>query len=139
MALTQITGSGIGQVTNIKIGGSGSANTLDDYEEGTWTPVTNSGSWTVTSAKYTKVGAMVTCTFDVTATSTISANDFTGLPFTPDINSAGVVGYQNSESGEVFGILVQSSNVWNFRVGSTQKGLANGSQARGMFTYTTAT
>jgi hypothetical protein len=122
----------------VYLGGTGSANKLDDFEEGNWTPVTNSGSWTVNSAKYTKVGAMVTCTFDVTATSTISANDFTGLPFTPDTNSAGVVGYQNSESGEVFGILVQSSSLWNFRVGSTQYGLANGSLVRGMFTYTTA-
>ena len=80
---------------------------------------------------------MVTCTFDVTATSTVSS-DFTGLPFAPNINSAGVVGYQNSESGEVFSILVQASSIWNFRVGSTQKGLANGSLARGMLTYTTA-
>jgi hypothetical protein len=122
----------------VYLGGTGSANLLDDYEEGNWTPVTNSGSWTVNSAKYSKVGAMVTCTFDVLATSTISSNDFTGLPFTPDINSAGVVGYQSSESGEVFSILVQSANIWNFRVGSTQKGLANGSLARGAFTYVTA-
>jgi hypothetical protein len=122
----------------VYLGGTGAANKLDDYEEGNWTPVTNSGSWTVNSAKYTKVGAMVTCTFDVTATSTISANDFTGLPFTPSVNSAGVVGYQNSESGEVFGILVQSTSLWNFRVASTQKGLANGSLARGTFTFVTA-
>jgi hypothetical protein len=118
-------------------GDTAAANALDDYEEGTWTPYTGSGSWTVNSATYTKIGHLVTCTFDLTATSGIAASDFTGLPFTPNINSAGVIGYQNSESGEVFGILVQSSNIWNFRVGSTQKGLVNGALVRGMFTYTT--
>ena len=65
MALTQIIGSGIGQVTDIKIGGSGSANTLDDYEEGTFdltvsdaTSGGNTGSVTQ-SNKYTKIGDTV--------------------------------------------------------------------------------
>ena len=113
------------------------ANTLDDYEEGTWTPITHSGSWTVNSATYTKVGNMVTCRLYVVATSGIAANDFTGLPFTPAANSAGVLGYQNSEANLTYGILVQSSNIWNFRLGSTQKGLINGRQVMGMFSYHT--
>ena len=115
------------------------ANTLDDYEEGTWTPTTPNGSWTIASATYTKVGQLVTCHFDVRASATISAaGDFTGLPFTPTNNSAGVVGYQNSEGGTIFGILVQTSPSWNFRVGATQKGLANSAYARGVFSYITA-
>ena len=121
----------------ILLGGNAVANKLDDYEEGTWTPVTSSGSWTVGFATYTKVGNMVTCRFHVTATATISVNDFTGLPFTPDTNSAGICGYQNSESGEVYSILVQNSNVWNFRLASVQKGMANSSQVFGMFSYST--
>ena len=80
---------------------------------------------------------MVTCRFKITATATIAANDFTGLPFTPASESAGVCGYQNSEAGEVFSILTQTSNVWNFRVASTQKGLVNGALVSGMFTYQT--
>ena len=119
------------------LGGTAAANKLDDYEEGTWTPVTNSGSWTVNTGTYTKVGNMVTCRFKITATATISANDFTGLPFTPASESAGVCGYQNSESGVVFSIAVQSSNVWNFRVASAQKGVANGALVYGIFTYHT--
>ena len=119
------------------VAGNATSNTLDDYEEGTWTPVTSSGSWTVGFATYTKVGNMVTCRFHVTATATISVNDFTGLPFTPDTNSAGICGYQNSESGEVYSILVQNSNVWNFRLASVQKGMANSSQVFGMFSYST--
>jgi hypothetical protein len=67
------------------------ANTLDDYEEGTWTPVTGPVSTTATyafrSGYYTKVGRLVTCTFGLkhnggvwtTGQSTIS-----GLPFTID-------------------------------------------------------
>ena len=123
--------------TGIYLGAYATANLLDDYEEGTWTPVTSSGSWTVNSADYTKVGNMVTCRFKITATATIAANDFTGLPFTPASESAGVCGYQNSEAGEVFSILTQTSNVWNFRVASTQKGLVNGALVSGMFTYQT--
>ena len=59
---------------SIFLGGTGSANELDDYEEGSWTPilqaydVDNSNTWTnatydnaldYTSARYTKVGRIV--------------------------------------------------------------------------------
>jgi len=65
MALTQITGSGIGQVTNIKIGGSGDANSLDDYEEGTFEVSFSPSSGSVTAPsgsnllKYVKIGTTV--------------------------------------------------------------------------------
>jgi hypothetical protein len=117
--------------------GTGTSELLDDYEEGTWTPVTNSGSWNIGFATYTKIGNMVTCRFQVVATSTIAANDFTGLPFTPAEFSAGVCGYQNSESAITYGILVQTPSVWNFRHGSTQKGVTNAAQVFGMFSYRT--
>ena len=68
------------------------ANLLDDYEEGTWTPVLTgttslSGTQTYgnTSGKYCKVGAMVFChmTIGLTAKATISGSlAITGLPFT---------------------------------------------------------
>jgi hypothetical protein len=45
--------------------GTGTSELLDDYEEGTWTPVTNSGSWNIGFATYTKIGNMVTCRFQV--------------------------------------------------------------------------
>jgi hypothetical protein len=67
MALTQVIGSGIGQVTDIKLGGSGSANTLGDYEEGTFSPVfqtggnTNGITHSISSGTYTKVGNRVIC------------------------------------------------------------------------------
>ena len=65
-------------------------NTLDDYEEGNWTPVyfglggTTAPTYSVQSGKYTKVGRSVT----LTGTLTITAHDATGnmnlsgFPFT---------------------------------------------------------
>ena len=61
---------------------SSNANTLDDYEEGTWTPTyqTNNSdiagfSYAVQSAKYVKIGKLVTVNFSV---STINAAGMTG-------------------------------------------------------------
>ena len=66
------------------LGGTGTANKLEDYEEGTWSPAIN-GS-TITTGFYTKVGRMCVATFG-DATSNIpeltNGSDFliTGLPF----------------------------------------------------------
>jgi len=118
-------------------GDTAAANALDDYEEGTFTPsFTTSGTLTVNSATYTKIGRQVTCRFYLTASTTCSG-DITGLPFTPNGESGGVVGYQTHISGETIGILVQAANVWNLRIGQTQYGLSAGKQIRGMFTYFT--
>jgi len=53
------------------------ANTLDDYEEGTWTPVVadaasggNTGTCTVSSAKYVKIGRLVSVQCDIRAVNT---------------------------------------------------------------------
>ena len=72
----------------VYLGGTGTANHLDDYEEGTWTPVlgggwtTNSGTWAATGS-YTKIGNLVTVSFKHTA-GNMSWNvgaSLTGLPF----------------------------------------------------------
>ena len=68
---------------------SADVNTLDDYEEGSWTPVFTSAAGTITSytvnaAKYTKIGRLVTLSFDVTITNNGTgavAINVTGLPF----------------------------------------------------------
>ena len=76
---------------NIYLGGTGSANALDDYEEGTWTPsyagsTTGSVSYGSRGGTYTKIGNLVTAWFSlVNFTTTGSwAGDVkvTGLPFT---------------------------------------------------------
>jgi len=120
-------------------GDTAAANGLDDYEEGTWTPTTPNGSWTVQDNTYVKIGKIVHCKARVTATSTISSADFGGLPFTVTGNySAGSVGYHSSISSQVFTVLVQANNLFNFRTGATQYGLANTKTAIFAFTYETS-
>jgi hypothetical protein len=72
--------------SGVYIGGTAAANLLDDYEEGTWTPDDQSGatlSFTVTGAKYTKIGNIVECRASVTYPSTAdgSTAKIGGLPF----------------------------------------------------------
>lgn len=71
---------------------SADANCLDDYEEGTWTPViagnstAGSYSYSVRAGSYTKVGRIVTAQCTMTGITTGSAGSgcltITGLPFT---------------------------------------------------------
>ena len=72
---------------------SANANTLDDYEEGTWPPVIRgsgtAGTYqqTVTRALYTKVGRQVTLQCYITMASTVTGGgtgylQITGAPFT---------------------------------------------------------
>jgi hypothetical protein len=63
--------SGAGITFPATASASSNANTLDDYEEGTWTPTvyggTTAGTTTYTAQRgfYTKIGRAVTITFDV--------------------------------------------------------------------------
>jgi hypothetical protein len=70
----------------VYLGGTGSANKLEDYEEGTWTPVDGSGQVTILGATgvYTKVGRQVTVIAAFTYPSTSQTNYaiVAGLPFT---------------------------------------------------------
>ena len=79
------------------IGGTGAANYLDDYEEGTWTPVLQFGgagsssstgvTYTAQVGRYTKVGKKVTIEGGVAITARgSSTGDFNigGLPFTQE-------------------------------------------------------
>jgi hypothetical protein len=88
-------GSGIASVNGVQFpatqSASANANTLDDYEEGTWTPTatgfsTNTG-W---SGTYTKIGRLVYLTVRHTTaiTSTKLTSIITGLPFLPAENSS---------------------------------------------------
>ena len=70
--------------SGIYLGGTGAANKLEDYEEGTWTPTPSSGSFSTNIATYTKVGRLVTvryfCLFN-SAGSGSGAMTISGLPF----------------------------------------------------------
>ena len=65
---------------------SAAANALDDYEEGTWSPSLNNGAFSgVLTARYIKIGKQVTVFIyaqGITDTTTTSALQISGLPFT---------------------------------------------------------
>ena len=73
----------------VYLGGTGSANKLDDYEEGTYTPVVNAGSASGTRTYasqhgvYTKIGRRVFVWFDLTVSSWSGASGtmLVSLPF----------------------------------------------------------
>jgi len=84
--MTDLTLSG-----SLFLGGTGSANELDDYEEGTWTAtITTTGTDFTTASRdtsgwYTKVGNLVTAHCSPSITSPTSGTGdliITGLPFT---------------------------------------------------------
>ena len=76
------------------------ANTLDDYEEGTWTPIVGgTATYTTQVGKYTKVGRLVTvsCEIEINVIGTGSTIAILGLPFTSVGDQiAGAVGYWQS-------------------------------------------
>jgi hypothetical protein len=83
------------------------ANTLDDYEEGTWTPSDASGaslSFTNASGKYTKIGRQVTAWGRVTFPSTANGNNHQigGLPFAianvQEDRGGGMIGYKTEST-----------------------------------------
>jgi len=105
---------------------SSNANTLDDYEEGTWTPTVNgSGSnptvtYTQQSGTYVKVGKTVTVTCDV-RWSAVSGGSGSliigGLPFASSATySTGAVvdktGVNTSAAGQILAFETRASNAF---------------------------
>jgi hypothetical protein len=116
----------VGQITayttgiSINLGGTGSANALDDYEEGTWTPIFKGDggdptcTYDIQGGKYIKIGQQVTAWFTLgtDASSGGSGNlRVGGIPFTPD------------PSGDYGGILTSE---YGFATTGTIKRLGNG-------------
>jgi len=85
---------------------SADANTLDDYEEGTWTPTLTFSTpgdlsvvYSTRTASYTKIGRSINVNFQIvtsTFTHTTAAGTvlITGLPFTSNAISRGSAGFQ---------------------------------------------
>ena len=84
------------------------ANTLDDYEEGTWTPAYSGITGSPTSiARYVKIGGQVTLTYEQTGgtfTCTGGSGVITGIPFL-GIGGTGVV----SACGAISNTVVTSA------------------------------
>jgi hypothetical protein len=108
-----VTPAGTGGCLQLKSGitfpatqsASSDANTLDDYEEGTWTPsVGGDATYTSQIGQYTKVGNLVYAKFTVIigTLGTGRTNDISGLPFsvsnTIAAEATGSIGYYASLS-----------------------------------------
>ena len=97
----------------VYLGGTGSANKLDDYEEGTWTPTFTSWTTNPTSAsgRYTKVGRLVLITFVGVGGAKASSTSayIEGLPFA--IQGSGAVGsVSNSGVADYGNVLFQNTD-----------------------------
>jgi hypothetical protein len=97
---------------------SSDANTLDDYEEGTWTPAfvnIGTGTYTTQFGRYTKVGRLVTieCYLVLATLGTASgAAIISGLPFNSSTTSATAQMWTNNfaSSGQNIVGLIAGSN-----------------------------
>ena len=108
----------------VYLGGTTSANLLDDYEEGTWTPtaIGTSGAATLSEASgsYTKVGRMVTVNAEIDVSSVNTASGivrFGGLPFTvaniispSGIEASGSVSYWTGFTSAVNSLTVYATD-----------------------------
>jgi len=120
------------------------ANTLDDYEEGTWTPaVTTSGFGSGTlNGTYTKIGRLVTVTANLQLTSVGTASGglgVSGLPFS-SANQAYGVCRETAATGVIYYPAIDLSTSFNIQ-NSTNGGIVwtNGYIYRLSFTYVTST
>jgi hypothetical protein len=103
---TSATGTGIAFPATQSA--STDANTLDDYEEGTWTPAGNGITYSTADGSYTKIGRVVTARFTIVFPSTGSGSlaRVSGLPFTTtntgtDPEFGGAIAYTNLGSSFV--------------------------------------
>lgn len=118
---------------------SSDANTLDDYEEGTWTPAFTAAtvgnlsvSYSFQNGVYTKIGNLVTVTgFVVTSafthTTASGVAQITGLPFTAIATvvqphgGTSYTGYTKANFPQVVAIVAQTDNkVTFYSCGSAQ-------------------
>ena len=133
------------------------ANTLDDYEEGTYTAAftiisgSTSATYTRQEGKYTKIGNLVYVTFTIAWSANTGAGGLVAvnLPFIPSTNGPhggfGTVTYAAGlpvnamlygDGGNAWGVLIRT-NSQNSYYGAGDIG-AGGGQIMGGFMFTTA-
>jgi len=106
--------TGVNVTGGVGLGGTGAANILDDYEEGTWTPSLSgpsaqSGTWgSALIGTYTKVGRQVTLHASITGsamrfTGTAGYYAMTGVPFAAS-QPTNSKNYSGSWSGDNVGV-----------------------------------
>ena len=117
-------------------GDTATANALDDYEEGSWSPALNSGGTVnIYSATYVKIGRLVTANMYISVASIPNnATQFQvgGLPFSGGISNnygGGSITYTSSFDSSVMKPIVQSLGdfIYFHRTDGVQTVLANSS------------
>ena len=109
----------------IYLGGTGSANKLDDYEEGTWTPAMTGLTLALAQGNYTKIGQIVHWGFRVVLPATTANTHFTvsGLPFSHSLSGdyrfGGALIYANGNIGADVTCIIVGYDVQFYKNGST--------------------
>ena len=112
------------------------AELLDDYEEGTWTPVSGGGNGS--TAYYTRVGRLVQIEGDVTFSGNSGSTNFiSGLPFAPVTQGGAICVWQNIQSG-VIGLLTGSGGMFLYNGQTTNINLGTGKRIIFSVTYYTS-
>ncbi len=133
-ALLDISGASAGQIKfPAAQNPSADANTLDDYEEGTFTPIivgltaAGVGTYTAQTGTYTKVGRLVTVSLNVAWSAHTGTGIMTiqGLPFLPTNVAGCAIGLVSGAGAGVTGPMGRTNtafsgiNLANFAAGST--------------------
>lgn len=147
---TATPSSGIGITFPATQSASSDANTLDDYEEGTWTPTDASGaslslSNTSGNCFYTKIGRVVIACFRFTYPSTANGSFATigGLPFTSASATVSIQGGFFVEQTYTAGAMINTiQNTTTGYILNTSGVATNANVSakdfRGVFVYQTA-
>jgi hypothetical protein len=123
---------------------SSDANTLDDYEEGTWTPVGNGITYSTADGSYTKIGRVVTARFTIVFPSTGSGSlaRVSGLPFTTtntgtDPEFGGAIAYTNLGSSFVVFAFANTTTIQfsDFSGTGIQNATFSAKSVRAVITY----
>ena len=103
--------SGMGIAFPATQSASTDANTLDDYEEGTWTPsIGGNATYTGQSGRYTKIGNFVSaiCDMSINVIGTGSTSTVSGLPFAAGgLNFGGALSYWTATSRGLYFLAPQ--------------------------------
>jgi len=126
----------------VAVGGTGAANTLDDYEEGTWQPSFTNMNSSSTKGTYTKVGRLVSCNFELQANGSNSSVNVTGVPFAMLVaangdRGGGIVTYHNRNTTEAWQVIPVSSSAFNLYHGAASRTITSSETVIGTFSFFT--
>jgi hypothetical protein len=119
---------------------------LNDYEEGTWTPVptTSTGTYTTITASgsYVKVGRIVCVSFDIVFNDIGTATEcdtVQGLPYAAGAQSGSGAFREYTNQGDMWSTTVlPSTTEFITRTYANGKNVSDGDRFTGSFTYITA-